>query len=155
VATVVKGPDSIADLDSWAKWLVVTLLGLGLGALVAGTLVAVRATFGAPGDRVYSTGEELRRWTLGEVRRIGRGVAVAGLLLPLGLALLAAGIGVSWLGPRAAATPHLVSVQWGGQRVCGRLVGAHDGRLVVTPAGRAPQLIPLAEVSEVVPVQTC
>ena len=156
VLAVLKGRDSLAELPDGTRALA---MGLVLGAfalLVAGSLVAVRASHGLPGEEIYYEGQELRRWTERECVRVGRAVRAAAVLCLAGLVLVTAAVAVSW-----AATPEkrsgkragLVRIDHRGAAVCGRLVSVTAKRAVVRADGGTLRTVRGA--FEVTPVGRC
>ncbi|HLM88990.1 MAG TPA: hypothetical protein VK284_08180 [Streptosporangiaceae bacterium] len=145
--TVIKGPDSVADLALWARYLVVALLAVAFALLIAGSLAATRAASGSPGAEIFLDADTLRDWTFKEAKSIQRAITRATRCMLSGLAALALAIGLSWLGPGAQATAPLVTVERDGLRTCGTLLAATDRTLLLGDPAQpdaAPQTIPLA-----------
>ncbi|GGV22090.1 hypothetical protein GCM10010260_72880 [Streptomyces filipinensis] len=120
---IVKGPDTIQGLSCGARGTVGVLLLGGLLLAAAGAFCAMRAAFGMPKRRVADASlEELltreRLTTRRAVRDLHRAIA-AGFLA---LAMVAAGIGLTWYGPRPG-DPGVQIVRTDGSTLCGTLVG--------------------------------
>ncbi|MEU8284038.1 hypothetical protein AB0C01_06835 [Micromonospora sp. NPDC048905] len=119
-ATIIKGPDNVVDLTPDARLIVVSSLGLGFAALVAGSLVAVRAANGSPVGDTWLTGKALRTWTRNEVGAIRRAIRLAAALLLVGLAAIAFSVGTTWLaGPANKPRFKVVTTD---TQVCGELL---------------------------------
>ncbi|MEV7986985.1 hypothetical protein [Micromonospora sp. NPDC085948] len=119
-ATIIKGPDNVVDLTPDARLIVVSSLGLGFAALVAGSLVAVRAANGSPVGDTWLTGKSLRTWTRNEVGAIRRAIRLAAALLLVGLAAIAFSVGTTWLaGPANKPGFKVVTTD---TQVCGELL---------------------------------
>ncbi|MEU7608267.1 hypothetical protein [Micromonospora sp. NPDC049204] len=119
-ATIIKGPDNVVDLTPDARLIVVSSLGLGFAALVAGSLVAVRAANGSPVGDTWLTGKALRTWTRNEVGAIRRAIRLAAALLLVGLAAIAFSVGTTWLaGPANKPGFKVVTTD---TQVCGELL---------------------------------
>jgi hypothetical protein len=155
-ALLVKGRDTVDGLVPWASWLVVAVLAVAFAALVAGTLFAVSAAGGRPGQTVQLTDVDLRAWTDQEVRRVGRAIQRATWLVAGGVALVAVVVGLTWLAPAPApaAGPDLVSVTTSSGTACGQLLGADSGTLVLQQ-GIGVKSIPLDDVRRISPATQC
>jgi hypothetical protein len=158
VVTIFQGPDTLADLAWWLRYVVVVLLALAFMLLIAGSLTATRAASGAPGEEIYLDADELRSWTFNETKSIQRDIIHAAQYMLCGLAALALAIGLSWLGPRATASGDLVTVQRDGIRTCGTLLSETNQALLLgDPAdpGAAPQTIALSHGILILPADQC
>jgi hypothetical protein len=139
----------------------VAVLSLGaLAALVVGTLRAVQAAAGDPGDSIYMTGEGLRAWTIREVGSVQKDIAAARTATIAGLAALGLALGVSWLAPVAVKPPAspTVVVDRGGSKTCGSLVGVDGGSMMVAdPAAPSapPAVVQLGPGVRVAPTPKC
>ncbi|MBO4208843.1 hypothetical protein [Micromonospora echinofusca] len=160
---IVKGRSDISNLAPGVRYLVVVLLAGAFVLLVTASLLALRAASGWPDDEIYLTGESLRAWHAEESERIRTGIRRAARLMVVGLVVLAAAVGLTWLGPGESRAP-LVSVETSAGPVCGELVGVRDGHLIVGPAKeatgdqpeqRVPRLVPLPQVTRMTVVKTC
>ncbi|TDD50021.1 hypothetical protein E1286_12860 [Nonomuraea terrae] len=151
---VVKGRDSVSDLAQPYKWVVPLLLALALATLVWATLTAVSAASGSPSRKTLLTGEDLRDWTVGEVRRIEKAVVRARVLTVAGVTAVAAAVGVSWLAPVATPPAALVVVESASGRICGTLVDTSGGNLLVK-VREDQQVVPLAGVARIRGVTAC
>lgn len=153
---IVKGRDSVSELDTPYRWTVTLLFGAALACLAAATVLALRAASGTPSGRTLLSGRDLSAWTAHEVRRIRGALTGAAALTLGGLTLAAVATGTAWLSPTAAASPKgLVTVQAGAIRLCGGLVGIADGKLVLTTPAKTPLAVPLAAVTRVRPSTHC
>ena len=152
---IVKGRDNVAALPSPFPYLVVALLAAGLTALVAATLLALRAASGTPGDHCLLTGEDLEAWSRREVLSIQRSIVVGRRLMLCGITLIAVAIGLAWLAPAQRGSGSInVVVDAGGGTICGTLTGIGDGALVLRRAGR-DHVVPQQSVVELRSVGQC
>ncbi len=150
---LVKGRDTVTGLEDWAKVTVAVLLAAAFAALVAATMLAIRAASGTPGSEILLTGEDLREWTRHEVQAVGRRIRGAAALTVLALAVLVTALGFTWFGPDAKAAKPMVEVVGPAGKLCGELVGSADGELIVK--GREVQRVTLSRVVSVSPVEKC
>ncbi|SFC47675.1 hypothetical protein [Streptomyces aidingensis] len=116
VLVFVKGRDNLADLSPGGRVTAMVLLGAGFLCLLCGTLTAVRACYGRPGESVYLGGQALRRWTEREVARAGRLVITATVLSVAGVLCVAAAVGVAWSTTQDTGVPP----EGGAARIAGR-----------------------------------
>jgi hypothetical protein len=153
-ALVIKGRADVALLAAPYPVVLFTLFCAVLVAMVAATLLAIRAASGAPGDECLLTGEDLERWTQGEVRRVQQAVRVARLLSVAGICALAAAAGTAWLAPTTSPQSPTVHVESDDGEYCGRLSHLRDGVLEIrTTTGH--HRIPLTSVVQVEPAGSC
>lgn len=157
--TIFQGPDTVAGLVGWLRYVIVALLGIAFVLLIVGSLTATRAASGGPGEEIYLDADELRSWTFNETKSIQADILRAGRYTLCGLAALAIAIGLSWLGPRAAtASGDLVTVQRDGIRACGTLLSESSRTLLLgDPAdpSAAPQAIELGRGTLIRPTGQC
>jgi hypothetical protein len=157
--TIFQGSGTVTGLVEWLRYVIVALLALAFVLLIAGSLTAMRAASGAPGDEIYLDADELRRWTFRETKSIQADIVRAARYTLCGLAALALAIGLSWLGPRAAtASGDLVTVQRDGIRDCGTLLSETSRTLLLgDPAdpSAAPQTIELVRGTLIRPTGQC
>ncbi|MEV8044702.1 hypothetical protein ACF06D_20395 [Streptomyces griseoluteus] len=157
VVTTLKGRDDLSALE--APWRTVAV-GLLVGAfllLLGGSLFAVRASFGRPGERVRLGGQALREWTLREIGRVRRAVYVSAIALTVGVALVVAALFVSWTRTEEPAAD-LVKVTTPAGPVCGELVSYQPDKvtLIRTTGGTERQVVlPGAEVRKITPAKSC
>ncbi|MBC3843041.1 hypothetical protein GXW82_31240 [Streptacidiphilus sp. 4-A2] len=157
VLAVLKGRDDLAGLPGWARVLTTVLLALAFALLVVGSLVAVRASFGRPGEEILLGGQSLRRWTEQEVRRVGRDLWAAACCCVLGVVLVAAAVAVAW-STTTDASPQQLQVRTTTGSLCGELVGmGHDGLTLWSGSGpdRELRTVPLGELVAFEPVNSC
>jgi hypothetical protein len=156
VVTIVKGPDELTALSGSSRRLVVTLIGLAFAALLAGSLVAVRAASGAP-RLAWLTGPALKAWTQREVVTIRRSVLLSAALLVVGLLLMATALGQIWLAqPATAATRPTVEIVTTDNHLCGELLGMTQTQVTVDlDAGPAvkPFTVPTDRLVSVTPTR--
>jgi hypothetical protein len=107
---VIGGRADVAGLATPYPVVLTALFGAGLAGLVTGTLLAVRAASGAPGDECLLAGEDLERWTAAEVRRVRWAITAASVLTVIAIGAIAIGVGVSWLAPARPLAPSTVRV---------------------------------------------
>jgi hypothetical protein len=152
---VLKGRDNVSDLTEPYQAVVVGLLGLALLSLLAATLWVSRALAGPAGQQVLLTGEEVQRWTRGEVRKISTALRWVPLLAAVGVVAVAAAVGLTWLAPAQGGAAPLVRVtESTGQQSCGTLIGV-TGRQLVVQLTTGPALVPLSAVTALNPVTAC
>jgi hypothetical protein len=154
---VIKGRDNVSDLALPYRWAVVALLGAALAGLVGATLLALRAAYGSPSEKVLLTGEDLQEWTRQEVARVQVAVRRAGRLTLAGVSMVAVALGLSWLSPVAASDDPLVVIESSSGRFCGTLVDTDQGKLIIAigDPGAHHQLIPLTTVTRLKPANSC
>ncbi|GAA0951709.1 hypothetical protein [Actinocorallia libanotica] len=152
---VIKGKDSLADLNDPYRWIVMVLLGAALVLLVTATMLAVSAAAGNPGGRILLTGEHLRSWSTAEVVRIERFVAWASLLTLTAVTAVAVAVGITWTAP-AKSGAVLVTVVHRQGTVCGELSGSAQGRLLVrSPRTKSVASVPLVDLIGVQAAEKC
>jgi ABC-type Fe3+ transport system permease subunit len=152
---ILKGRDNVSDLTEPYQEIVVGLLGLALLLLLLATMWVSRALAGPPGQEILLTGEEVEKWTRGEVRKISTALRWAPTMAAVGVVAVAAAIAVTWLAPAQGTSNPLVQVtESTGHQACGQLIGVSDHELIVQPAA-GPTLIPLTAVTAITPVTTC
>jgi hypothetical protein len=152
---VLKGRDNVSDLPGPYQGVVVGLLGLALLLLLVATMWVSRALAGPPGEEILLTGEEVEKWTNGEVRKISTTLRWAPLMAAAGVVAVAAAIGLTWLAPvPGTANPLIQVTESTGHQSCGRLIGVSNHQLIVQPT-TGPILIPLSAVVAITPVTAC
>jgi hypothetical protein len=153
---IIKGPDLITAVAPATRTAIMFLLGAAFLSMLAGSLLAMRASFGLPGAMLV-TGENLEAWERSETNKAVMLLAWARPVFLVGILFLAAGFGVIWTGQ--SASPGLIAVQTDtGETVCGALVDGSDGVLQIestTVAGRHTQRIRVAEVVSLNVVVAC
>ncbi|MCP2336788.1 hypothetical protein [Actinomadura rupiterrae] len=160
---IVKGRDNIGDLGGATKYCVMALLCVAFLALLAGSLLAMTAAFGSPGEDILLTGDELRVWTNAAVRTARRQLDRARVLLVGGVVLVAVATGVTWTAPSPAAKKdapaRIYSVELSvGGTVCGELSGGDTTGLTLQTGKsgkKAPVTIPYSQVKRVGVVSSC
>ncbi|KQX55790.1 MULTISPECIES: hypothetical protein [unclassified Streptomyces] len=151
---IVKGPDTLQGLSGGARGTVGVLLLGGLLLSAGGAFFAMRAAFGLPRRRVADASlEELltrERLTVRRAVRDLRRAVVAGFLA---LAMVTAGIGLTWYGPRPG-NPGVLIVQTDGSVLCGTLTGldAKGARLRVKDVERR---VPSGRIGSAKSVESC
>ncbi|MDJ1644866.1 hypothetical protein [Streptomyces pakalii] len=158
VLAVLKGRDNLADLPPSARTLAMLLLAGAFTLLLIGTLLAIRASHGRPGEEIVLGGQTLRRWTEREVERAGRALWAASACCVLGILSAGLAVGVAWSLSAPSGAPETVKVRTSKSSLCGELVGAgQDGLSLWTGSGNRKQLrtLPLGEVVSVVPTKSC
>ncbi|MFJ4096433.1 hypothetical protein ACIPYS_33075 [Kitasatospora sp. NPDC089913] len=155
VLVLLKGRDSLDQLPDWAGDTATVLLALAFLLLVTGSLLAVRAAHGVPGEEILLGGQALRRWTEREVGRVTRALARASGCCAVGLVLIVGALGLAWATTEAPPS-HLVRVRTGTAELCGELVRA-DRAEVVLRAGtdRAERTVPQVDVTGMEAVDSC
>ncbi|XKK39785.1 hypothetical protein HFP72_02645 [Nocardiopsis sp. ARC36] len=156
VLMLLKGQDKLAELPGWARYGSMALLLLAFLLLSAAMLLAARAAYGAPGQKILVGGQSLRRWTEDEVARVARKVRWAFVLCLTGMSTVMVAVTLSWVGTTEAPTD-LVSVKADDNELCGRLVLLNTEQVVVG-TGRdhdVREAVPLPKVITLEPVTTC
>ncbi|MET8447560.1 hypothetical protein [Streptomyces sp. NPDC005209] len=153
VLVTLKGRDDLAQLPAGAQLAAGVALGAAFLLFVVGSILAVRAAHGHPGDRVLLAGQALRRWTEDEVTRVTRSLRYASLCCGAGLALVAGVVVLAWV-TTESPPDHLVRVTTTTGQRCGEFVGSgRDG--VVLKIERKRVLLPAGTVTAVSPVTSC
>ncbi|MFI1174432.1 hypothetical protein [Streptomyces melanogenes] len=158
VLTVVKGPDSLANVPRTAAHVSVVLAAAGFTVLLAGTLLAVRAAHGRPEREIVLGGQALRRWTRGEVARAGRRLRWAAVCCVSGVLLSAGAVGVAWTAAAPAGRQPVRVITLSGETLCGELVGAGPEAVVVRAGAGPPgplRSIPYGTLVSLTPVRSC
>ncbi|MFE5811874.1 hypothetical protein ACFQ6S_00460 [Streptomyces sp. NPDC056479] len=157
VVTVLKGRDDLSQLPSSWRIVATSLLGVAFLLLVVGSLLAVRASFGRPGEQLLLGGNSLRRWTRVETTRVRRALHLSAAAFAGGVLLVVAALGVSWTYTESPAT-NLVKVTTVGGTVCGELVSYVPARatLLRTSQGSDHQMvIPGSQIRRMTPASAC
>jgi hypothetical protein len=152
---VLKGRDNVSDLTKPYQPIVVGLIGLALLLLLIATMWVSRALAGPPGEEILLVGEEVEKWTNGEVRKISTTLRWAPLMAAVGVVAVAAAVGLTWLAPaQSTANPLIQVTESTGHQSCGQLIGVSNHELIVQPT-TGPILIPLSAVAAITPVTAC
>jgi hypothetical protein len=157
VVTVLKGRDDLANLPPDDRTLAVSLVGGSLLSLILGTLLAVRASFGAPGSSILLGGRALREWTSREVTRVRWSLWSSAVAFVAGVGLLAGALGVAWTSTEDPPG-NLVKVVTSDVTVCGELASYRPPTLTVlrTSGDReTPVVIRVGDVKEMSPAKSC
>lgn len=155
VIFVLKGRDNVGDLTEPYQATVVGLLGLALLLLLVATMWVSRALAGPPGEEILLTGEEVAKWTRGEVRKISTALRWAPMMAAIGVVAVAAAIGLTWLAPAQGTGNPLVQVAESvGHITCGQLIGVSNHELIIEPTS-GPVAIQLSDVTAIAPVPSC
>ncbi|MFI1064544.1 hypothetical protein ACH4TC_21965 [Streptomyces spororaveus] len=154
VLVLLKGRDNLAELPQWARATATGLLVAAFVLLVAGSLLAVRAAHGVPGEEILLGGRRLKDWTEQEVSRVTRALGRASACCLLGVLLVVGALLLAWV-TTSAAPDHLVDVRTTTGGVCGELVAA-DGQQVSLRTGAGSTLsVPQASIVSLRPARTC
>lgn len=157
VLAVLKGRDDLTKLPSPWQTVATVLLGAAYLFLVAGSLVAVRASFGKPGDMLHLGGQSLRKWTLTEIRRVRLALYLSMTAFALGMTLVAAALGVSWTHTEDPAAD-LVKVATTAGDFCGQLVSSTPTNVTLLPiTGNTtkPLALRTPDVRKITPATAC
>lgn len=128
-ATIVKNPQDIAALSDGARTLVTSFVGVGMAALVTGSLLGMSAAFGAPGHHMILTPESLMEWESREISRGNKAIRRAQAALIFGLVCLAVATGLAWNDQEQSS---LIAVDVGGDEpLCGPLMPSGDDGLTI------------------------
>src|SRR5581483_8941471 len=151
---VVKGKDDLSTLTLPYQVLAAAMLGVAFILLLSATLLVSRALAGPPGEEFLLTGEQLQRWTQGEVRKIERALSWAPGMTAASVLIVAGATAVTWFAPAQPTNQaELVRVtESTGEQHCGQLAGTARRNLILTaPAA----LVPLSAIIAVTPVTKC
>lgn len=151
---LVKGPNDITNVAMPYEQIVVGLFGIAFGSLVSGTLLAVRAASGAPGDECLLAAEDLAEWTRGEVRRAQQKVTAARFLTLIGVCIIAISTGMIWLAPSRTTKLPVIAVHLTNTSVCGSLISIVNG-VVLLRNGNGDWPIALKSVKTITPESSC
>lgn len=157
VLAVLKGRDDLTQLPAPWQTVATALLGAAFLLLLAGSLLAVRASFGRPGEQILLGGQALRKWTSDEIRRVRRTIYLSAFGFAIGMALVAAALGISWTHSEEPAAD-LVKVTTSTGTYCGELVSYAPSRVTLlhtTSGADRPILIPTPEVQKITPASAC
>ncbi|MER7763156.1 hypothetical protein [Streptomyces sp. NPDC097619] len=154
VLVVLKGRDSLDGLPDGARLLAGCLVGAAFLLLLTGTVLAVRAAHGRPGERILLTGGRLRAWTEGEVARVGRRLREAAWCCLVGVLLAAAAVVVAWT-TTTDPPGTLVRVVTPAVTVCGELVGADPASVSLWTGTGDHRTLRTVPAGTVTPVRAC
>ncbi|MFI5529533.1 hypothetical protein ACIA8O_13445 [Kitasatospora sp. NPDC051853] len=135
--TVLKGRDSLSELPGGLRNVAGVAVGLAFVLLVSGTLLAVRAAHGSPGETILRNGPRLKAWTDREISRVTKGLRRATWCCVSGLVAATAAVAVAWFG---APSPPAHPVRVG--EVCGDLVSAGPDGIVLKVGKEERRLAP-------------
>ncbi|CAM5265402.1 hypothetical protein [Streptomyces tanashiensis] len=151
---IVKGPDTLQGLSGGARGAVGLLLLGGLLLAAGGAFFAMRAAFGLPRRRVADASlEELLTRERLTVRRAVRDLRRAIAAGFLALAVVTAGIGLTWYGPRPGE-PGVQIVLTDGSALCGTLVGM-DAKGLRIRVKEVERRVPSGRVGSAKSVPSC
>lgn len=155
VLVTLKGRDDLNQVPDAARETAGALVGLAFLLLVAGSVLAVRAAHGSPGEQVLLAGQALRAWTRREIARVTRSLRWAAVCCVCGVALVTAAVVVVWT-TTGTRPDHLVRVvtTTGAER-CGELLGSGPDGVVLRVEGEKRTVVPGRTVASVVPVSAC
>ncbi|MET7611005.1 hypothetical protein ABZX97_07835 [Streptomyces seoulensis] len=154
ILVLLKGRDDLSQLPAMARLGVGALLGLAFLLLLLGSVLAVRAAHGMPGDRVLLAGQALRDWTTREIVRVSRALRMAALCCLSGVTLVGGAVAVVWLAAEPPAD-HLVQVVTTTDNQCGELLASGSGGLVLKTAPGERTVLPPGTVTSLTPVPNC
>ena len=156
-ALIVKDQNTVAGLPVGWRILVFVLLMTALVLLVKATLTALRAASGEPGDDTLLTGEDLRRWTQGQVISAQRDIRRARLFTLTGIAMLGVALAVAWLIPAADPKSSFLVETTGNGALCGSLGTSSAGLLTVETKHEplSTTTVSLSAVTRIRPVADC
>ncbi|MEH0582020.1 MULTISPECIES: hypothetical protein [Streptomyces] len=154
VLVTLKGRDDLNQVPATARETAGALVGLAFLLLVAGSVLAVRAAHGSPGEQVLLAGQALRAWTRREIARVTRSLRWAAVCCVCGVALVTAAVVVVWT-TTEAQPDHLVRVVTTSGERCGELLGSGPDGVVLRTEGEKRTLLPVRMVTKMVPVAAC
>ncbi|MGW5277534.1 hypothetical protein ACWEQP_34430 [Streptomyces sp. NPDC004044] len=151
---IIKGPNTVQGLTGGPRAAVGLLLLGGLLLAAFGAFFAMRAAFGLPRRRLADASlKELltrERLTVRQAVRDLRRAIVAGFLA---LAVVTAGVGLTWYGPRSGK-PGVRVVEIDGSMLCGTLVGV-DAKEVRLRVNGVERRLPVGRVGFAKSVGSC
>jgi hypothetical protein len=158
-ATVIKGRTTTADLTRDGRILVVALMAAAFAILLVGSLLAMYASFGAPGDEVLLSGEGVQAWERLELRRGIVALRVARPCLVAGVVLVALATGVTLVNT-PKGPPAFVGVDTGTPPLfCGTLQASAAQTITVAGVDQLGQprtmTFPLASIKGIEIVKSC
>ncbi|MGV9342340.1 hypothetical protein [Streptomyces sp. NPDC003688] len=157
VVTAVKGRDDLSALEAPWRTVAVSLLGGAFVLLLVGSLFAVRASFGRPGQRITLGGQALREWTLREIAEVRRAVYVSAFGLAGGVLLVALALGTAWTHTEEPAADQ-VKVSTSTGTLCGELVAyVPSGVTLLRDAGHGERTVTVraADIRKITPAASC
>ncbi|MER7407062.1 hypothetical protein ABT373_32470 [Streptomyces sp. NPDC000070] len=154
ILVMLKGRDDVAQLPTAARQTAGALIGLAFLLLLLGSVLAVRAAHGSPGERVLLAGQALREWTRQEIVRVTRSLRYAAVCCISGVALVAVGVVVAWT-TTGAPPDHLVRVVTTSGERCGTFLGSGPTGVVLGLENDDRAVLPARTVTSMVPVTVC
>jgi hypothetical protein len=152
---VVKGRDDASAITRPFQIVAAALLGLALMLLLWATTWVSRALAGPPGEKILLTGEDLEKWTRGEVRKISTALLWVPRLAVASVLAVAVAVAVTWFAPaQDTFSPFVLVTDSTGQQTCGELIGVTKHQLLLEPA-TGPTLLPISSVDALTPVTLC
>jgi hypothetical protein len=155
--SLIKGPDNLSGLASWAAYTVGVLLLLALASAVFGTWASLAAAYGIP--RTVSR-EEFKRiggidgFRLQAAANRASRLFVARLATIVTILLLAAAIGLTWYGPRPRS--FFLQVERHAQpSLCGEQISSENGYIEIRPSGSSATKVKTSEVQNIRAVKEC
>ena len=151
---VLKGRENVQELAVPYPAVIVALLLSALFVLVVGTLFALRAASGSPGDECLLRGEDLESWTVKETAEAQQSIRRARRLTLVGVAAIAIAVGLAWIAPAREGQQPTVVVQSVDGRTCGELAGV-IGDAIVVRQGDGLHIISVSEASGLRYTESC
>ncbi|MFF5480624.1 hypothetical protein ACFY5C_25245 [Streptomyces sp. NPDC012935] len=149
-----KGRDDLSQLPDSARHGATALIGLAFLLLVVGSVLAVRAAHGSPGERVLLAGQALREWTQREIARVDRSLRHAALCCVMGVTMVAAAVVVAWTTTQASPD-HLVIIRTTSGERCGEFIASGPDGVTLKTEGDNQVMLPARTVTSVIPVPAC
>lgn len=156
VVAIAKGRASFSDLTDTGRIWAIALLALAFVLLVAGSLLAMRASFGHPKEIDLSV-EALQEWDARESDSVQHYLLAAKIVFLAGVVSIAAATGITWINARASP-PAFVYVRLTEMSVvCGALKAGTGSALVVEPSDKKLEAreIPVGQVQTLEVVASC
>lgn len=129
--SVIKGRENLAEMTPAGRGWTVTLLMVSFFALLSGTVIAMRASFGLPGAPIWLTGPEVEKAENEEAPRIRSAIDNAIILSVLGVTLAAGATLITWLNKPASPVGYVIVDTGGEDPVCGELQSSDASGLTV------------------------
>jgi ABC-type phosphate transport system auxiliary subunit len=120
---------------------------------------AYRAAYGLPVTLDLSNDEKIAQWfrdQQGLPERIGDQLRASVIKTVIGLALIAAVVGIQWFAPREIRSPTVKATQLDGSFVCGRLLSSTtDSQFRVRRSDGTVEAVPAANTRQLAVVESC
>jgi hypothetical protein len=148
--SVVKGRDTITDLERWAQVLVGISLLIALVCAALGGYLALRAAYGWPKKIEFN---QLRIWRAKRSEQTVSDLSWARNLTIATLVFLVAAIGLTWYAP--TDPPAFITATWADQTACGKLIDSNETELSIKIDEDNMRQVPLDDLKSLSVVEEC